>query len=44
MELNGPGYLDEERRYVGNLNMSFAHVEGESLLMGLKVRTKSLTH
>ena len=35
--LNGPGHLDEQQRYVGNLNMSFAHVEGESLLMGLKV-------
>lgn len=38
MQLNGPGYTDHARRYVGNLNMSFAHVEGESLLMGLKVR------
>lgn len=26
----------EERRYSGNLNLSFAYVEGESLLMGLK--------
>ncbi|CAN1828021.1 Cysteine desulfurase, mitochondrial [Linum perenne] len=26
----------EERRYAGNLNISFAYVEGESLLMGLK--------
>lgn len=34
--LNGPGHLDEKQRYVGNLNMSFAYVEGESLLMGLK--------
>lgn len=25
-----------ERRYTGNLNLSFAYVEGESLLMGLK--------
>jgi len=25
-----------EHRYPGNLNLSFAHVEGESLLMGLK--------
>lgn len=25
-----------EHRYVGNLNLSFAYVEGESLLMGLK--------
>lgn len=30
--LNG----DPERRYHGNLNVSFAFVEGESLLMGLK--------
>jgi hypothetical protein len=29
---------DEERRYAGNMNMSFAYVEGESLIMGLKVR------
>ncbi|KAM5576900.1 cysteine desulfurase, mitochondrial [Rosa sericea] len=42
--LNGiRGQLDEvvvngstERRYPGNLNLSFAYVEGESLLMGLK--------
>jgi len=30
--LNG----DPENRYPGNINLSFAHVEGESLLMGLK--------
>jgi cysteine desulfurase len=30
--LNG----DINQRYLGNLNMSFAYVEGESLLMGLK--------
>ena len=30
--LNG----DAEARYPGNLNISFAYVEGESLLMGLK--------
>jgi cysteine desulfurase len=30
--LNG----DEEQRYIGNLNFSFAYVEGESLLMALK--------
>lgn len=30
--LNG----DEEHRYWGNVNLSFAYVEGESLLMGLK--------
>ena len=33
--LNGP--LDTKHRYVGNLNLSFSYVEGESLLMGLKV-------
>ncbi|KAK9821076.1 hypothetical protein WJX74_009438 [Apatococcus lobatus] len=32
--LNGP--QDQKQRYVGNLNLSFAYVEGESLLMGLK--------
>jgi len=35
VELNGPKNL--EQRYVGNLNLSFAYVEGESLIMGLKV-------
>lgn len=30
--LNG----DQQHRYPGNLNVSFAYVEGESLLMGLK--------
>lgn len=35
--LNGPGDLEGPDRYVGNLNMSFAYVEGESLIMGLKV-------
>jgi cysteine desulfurase len=39
--LNGPGDLDGSQRYVGNLNLSFAYVEGESLLMGLKVLTLS---
>ncbi|EIE24082.1 cysteine desulfurase [Coccomyxa subellipsoidea C-169] len=34
--LNGPGDLDGRQRYIGNLNLSFAYVEGESLLMGLK--------
>ena len=38
--LNG----DPERRYHGNCNLSFAYVEGESLLMALKKATKkSLT-
>ena len=32
VELNG----DERQRYYGNINMSFAFVEGESLLMALK--------
>jgi len=32
VELNG----DEQARYPGNVNLSFAYVEGESLLMGLK--------
>ena len=35
--LNGPADLDGKQRYIGNLNLSFAYVEGESLLMGLKV-------
>ena len=32
IQLNG----DPDARYPGNVNMSFAYVEGESLLMGLK--------
>ena len=40
--LNGPGHLNEQRRYVGNMNLSFAYVEGESLIMGLKVRARWL--
>jgi len=32
--LNGPS--DPAHRYIGNCNLSFAFVEGESLLMGLK--------
>ena len=34
--LNG----DATARYWGNVNLSFAYVEGESLLMGLKVRRR----
>lgn len=34
--INGPA--DPAHRYIGNLNLSFAYVEGESLIMGLKVR------
>eukprot|EP00879_Flechtneria_rotunda_P000843 GHRR01000968.1.p1 GENE.GHRR01000968.1~~GHRR01000968.1.p1 ORF type:complete len:461 (+),score=116.48 GHRR01000968.1:141-1523(+) len=33
--LNGPEDI-ERHRYPGNLNLSFAYVEGESLIMGLK--------
>lgn len=40
--LNGPGDLDGPDRYIGNLNISFAYVEGESLLMGLKVSFQSV--
>lgn len=32
VQMNG----DEAQRYHGNLNISFAYVEGESLLMALK--------
>lgn len=35
IQLNGPT-LDSNQRYNGNLNISFAFVEGESLLMGMK--------
>lgn len=34
VQLNGPD--DHARRYPGNVNLSFAYVEGESLLMGLR--------
>jgi len=32
VQLNG----DQKQRYYGNINMSFAFVEGESLLMAMK--------
>lgn len=32
--LNGP--KDDAQRYIGNVNLSFSYVEGESLIMGLK--------
>ena len=38
--INGPA--DPAHRYIGNLNLSFAYVEGESLIMGLKVRKPQL--
>ena len=34
VEVNG----HPTQRYAGNMNLSFAYVEGESLIMGLKVR------
>jgi len=34
--LNGPPLSDPTKRYPGNLNISFAYVEGESLLMAMK--------
>lgn len=34
--LNGPPMARPDQRYPGNVNLSFAYVEGESLLMGLK--------
>lgn len=34
VQLNGPA--NSAQRYPGNVNLSFAYVEGESLLMGLR--------
>ena len=34
VQLNGPN--NYKQRYPGNVNLSFAYVEGESLLMGLR--------
>lgn len=39
--LNGPQSTDQ--RYVGNMNLSFSGVEGESLIMGLKVCCPGMT-
>ena len=38
--LNGPE--SESQHYAGCLNLSFAYVEGESLIMGLKVCASSI--
>lgn len=35
--VNGPLDFSGRLRYPGNINLSFAYVEGESLIMGLKV-------
>src|SRR5207244_6104995 len=34
--LNGPALEPPERRLAGNLNVSFAYVDGEALLMNMK--------
>lgn len=34
--LNGPSIMNENERYIGNLNFSFSYVEGESQLMGME--------
>lgn len=34
--LNGPDLENEKQRYVGNLNFSFAGIEGESMIMAIK--------
>ena len=34
--LNGPAIENEDQRYIGNLNFSFAGIEGESMIMAIK--------
>ena len=34
--LNGPDIYDENKRYPGNINISFAGIEGESMIMAIK--------
>lgn len=36
VSLNGPALADRTRRLSGNLNLSFAHVDGEALMMSMK--------
>ena len=36
VSLNGPALPDRTRRLSGNLNLSFAHVDGEALMMSMK--------
>jgi cysteine desulfurase len=36
VSLNGPALSDRGRRLPGNLNLSFAHVDGEALMMSMK--------
>ncbi|HUY93237.1 MAG TPA: aminotransferase class V-fold PLP-dependent enzyme [Pirellulales bacterium] len=36
VSLNGPALSDRSRRLPGNLNLSFAHVDGEALMMSMK--------
>lgn len=34
--LNGPSIYDDSKRFIGNLNLSFAGIEGESMIMAIK--------
>ena len=34
--LNGPALEKENKRYIGNINLSFAGIEGESMIMAIK--------